>query len=94
MTRSRYDDGYLTGYATWDPASLTASPCDVTETTITVNGAKVGDFAIASFSNDVNDTMLDAQVTAANTVSITLSNVADVTRDLASGTLRAIVFPL
>ena len=91
--RERYE-GYLEASTTWNPASLTISPCDVTANTVTVAGAKLGDFAIASFSLDLSDTELNAAVTAANTVTVTLSNATDVTKDLASGTLRVRVFPV
>lgn len=91
--RNRYEIGYLEANATWDPGSLTISPCDVTATTVTVPGAKLGDFAIASFSLDVSDVQLEAHVTAANTVTVAVSNLTDVTKDLASGTVRVRVFP-
>jgi hypothetical protein len=90
--RSRYEN-YLEGSATWNPAQMTVSTSDATSTTVTVAGAKMGDFAMASFSNDVVDCILDAQVTAANTVSVVVGYLHDVTVDLASGTLRVRVFP-
>ena len=90
--RERYE-GYLEASKTWNPSALTASPCDVTDETITVAGAKLGDYAIASFSLDVSDVILDANVTSANTVTVTASYTGDVTKDLASGTLRVRVFP-
>ena len=92
--RDRYDRGYLEGSTTWNPASLTVSPCDVTSTTVTVVGAKLGDFVQASFSIDVSDTQFEGHVTAADTVTVCMSNVTDVTKDLASGTVRVRVFPL
>lgn len=92
MSRDRYE-GHLEASATWNPSSLTASPCDVTDQTITVSGAKLGDYAMASFSLDVSDVILDANVTAANTVTVTISYTGDVTKDLAEGVLRVRVFP-
>jgi hypothetical protein len=91
--RGRYDSGYLEGSTTWDPAQMVLSTSDATSTTVTVTGAKAGDFAVASFSNDVVDCVLDAQVTAANTVSVVLGYFHDVTVNLASGTLRVRVYP-
>lgn len=91
--RDRYDQGYLEGSTTWNPAQMTVSTSDATSTTVTVAGAKVGDFAIASLGVDVVDCVLDAQVTAANTVSVVVGYLHDVTVDLASSTLRVRVFP-
>ena len=52
---------------------------------ITVTGAVLGDFARASFTLDVSDLELSAQVTAANTVTVTLSNNTGAPIDLGSG---------
>ncbi|MHC4603395.1 MAG: hypothetical protein ACYS6W_08705 [Planctomycetota bacterium] len=90
--RDRYE-GYLEGSTTWNPGNLTLSTADATVTTVTVAGAKLGDYATASFSLDILDCILDAQVTAANTVSVTLSYCHDTTVNLGSGTLRARVYP-
>ena len=90
--RDRYE-GFLEASKSWNPSSLTASPCDVTDETITVAGAKLGDYAMASFSLDVSDVILDANVTSANTVTVTISYTGDVTKDLAAGTLRVRVSP-
>lgn len=54
---------------------------------VTVTGAALGDFARASFSLDVTDLELSAQVTAANTVTVTLSNNTGGALDLGSGTV-------
>ena len=68
----------LKGSATWNPANLDSddtNPGDHADSQeVTVTGAAVGDYAIASFSSDVLDTQLDAQVTAANTVTCVLTN--------------------
>lgn len=90
--RDRYNN-WLEASKTWNPSSLTASPCDVTDETITVAGARLGDYAVCSFSLDVSDVILDANVTAADTVTVTISYTGDVTKDLASGTLRVRVLP-
>ena len=47
----------------------------------------MGDFAIASFSRDVTDLVLNAQVTAADTVTCILANNTGGAIDLASGTV-------
>ncbi len=59
---------------------------------VTVTGAALGDFAIASMSIDIADLNIEAQVTAADTVTVILTNNggADPT-NLDSGTLRVMV---
>jgi len=83
----RYIAGYISGSATYDPASL-VDGAGVT-TTVTVTGAVVGDIARASFSNDLQGILLTAWVSAADTVSVRFQNETTGTIDLASGTLRA-----
>ena len=78
---------------TWNPASVTTS---VVATTVTVPGAKVGDFAMASMSTFTDaladDVVFSAVVSSADTV--TVSMLGDATgADLASGTLRVKVIP-
>lgn len=64
-----------------------------TSTTLTVTGAQIGDFCEASMSVAVaGGADLSAQVTAPDTVTVTLTNLTGGAVDLASGTLRAIVF--
>lgn len=77
----------LDGSATWDAASIADGDEVVTE--VTVTGAALGDFAIASFSIDVADLTLAAAVTAANTVTVQLLNNTGGAIDLASGTVYA-----
>ena len=79
--------GTLSGSATYDPAEL-ADGVGAT-TTVTVTGAALGDFAEASFSNDLQGISLTAWVSAADTVSVRFQNESGGTLDLASGTLRA-----
>lgn len=79
----------LTGSATWNPSSIVDGNEEAKE--ITVTGAALGDFVIGvSFSLDVADLQLTADVTAANTVTAVLSSSGD-TVDLASGTIRVVV---
>lgn len=78
------------GSATWNPGSIADGNEEAT--TVTVTGAEVGDYAVASFSNDVSDLTLDAQVTAADTVTCVLANNTGGAVDLASGTVYARVF--
>lgn len=80
----------LTGSATYDPPNL-ADGAGVT-TTVTVSGAAMGDFAIASFSADLTGMTVNAYVSAVNTVSVRFQNETGAGIDLASGTLRALVW--
>lgn len=76
---------------TWDPGSI--SDGAEAATTVTVPGAKLGDFALASLEEDVSDLVLDANVTGANTVSVVLANNTGGSVDLDSSTLRVKVVP-
>ena len=58
-------------------------------TTVTVTGAALGDFAMASFSLDLQGILLTAYVSAADTVSVRFQNETTGTIDLGSGTIRA-----
>ena len=60
---------------------------------VTVPGAKLGDFAFVSADIDVVDLELSAQVTAANAVTVSLSNNTGGTLDLGAGNLRVKVVP-
>lgn len=71
---------------TYDPPSL-VDGAGVT-TTITVPGAALGDYAVASFSADLQGVMLTSWISATNTMSARFQNETGGTVDLASGTLR------
>lgn len=74
---------------TWDAGSIADGDLEAKE--ITVTGVALGDFVIAvSFSLDVADLVLNAQVTAANTVTAVLANNTGSAVDLGSGTLRVV----
>ena len=81
----------FTAEATWNPGSILDGNEEVVE--VTVPGARLGDFAFASFSVDVADLVLSADVTAADTVTAILANNTGGAIDLASGTLRVKVVP-
>lgn len=74
------------GYATYDPPSLADG--DGAQTNITVTGCLLGDIASASFSLDTQGIILNAQVTASNTVTVRFQNETGGTIDLGSGTVR------
>ena len=60
---------------------------------VTVTGAQLGDFALASMSIDTTDITLTATVTAADTVTVILANNTGGSIDLGSGTLYVMVMP-
>lgn len=76
---------WLSASDTWDPGSIADGNEEAKD--VTVTGAALGDFAIASFSLDVADLVLDAQVTIANTVTCVLANNTGGAIDLSSGTI-------
>ena len=77
------------GSATWDAGSIADGDEEAKE--VTVTGAALGDFALASLSIDIADLVLDAQVTAANTVTCILANNTGGAIDLASATIYVLV---
>lgn len=82
--------GGAAGSATWDPGAVSVG--GEVSTAVTVNGAALGDFALASFSLDLAGLTLSAYVSAANTVTVVLSNLTSGAVNLSSGALRVIVF--
>tara|TARA_R100000008_G_scaffold51530_1_gene31014 strand:+ start:38 stop:640 length:603 start_codon:yes stop_codon:yes gene_type:complete len=83
-------NSYLQGSETKDWGSL--SDDTELEEDVTVTGAAVGDFAVASMGVDTVAAQLTASVTAANTVTVVISNVSGGAIDLASATLSVKVF--
>ena len=86
LALSNLKGGEKAGSITYDPPSIAAGAS--VYTTVTVTGAAVNDFAIASFSIDLAGLMISAQVTAANTVGVRFFNPTAGAIDLGSGTLR------
>lgn len=77
----------LVGSAIWNPGSILDGDEEVTS--VTVTGAALGDFVEAvSFSLDVQDLQLSAQVTGSNTAKAQLLNNTGGAIDLGSGTIR------
>jgi hypothetical protein len=58
---------------------------------ITVTGAALGDFVLVSASVDVVDGVVNAQVTAADTVTVVMANNTGVAIDLAAVTYYVVV---
>ena len=83
--RTNFLLGY-SGSATWNPGAIANGSQEVKD--VTVNGAVIGDFALASFSLDVTDLQLTAAVTATNTATCVLSNMTGLSVNIAEGTIR------
>lgn len=81
----KLSDEDIRASATWDPGSIADGNEEAKD--VTVTGAELGDYAVASFSLDVTDLVLDAQVTAANVVTCVLANNTGGAVDLAEGTV-------
>lgn len=75
--------------AAWDPGSIAVG--EKVSTTVTVSGAALGDFVLASFSLDLQELTLTAYISAANTVEVVIANLTSAAVDLASGTLKVLV---
>jgi hypothetical protein len=84
-----YEDD-ISASATWDAGSIADGDEEAKD--VTVTGAVLGDYAIASLSLDIVDLVLDAQVTAANTVTCVLANNTGGAIDLDSATVYVRVF--
>jgi len=82
---------YLSGSETKDWGSIADG--DELAEDVAVVGAALGDFAVASMSIDVTDLIITASVTAANVVTVILSNNTGGAIDLGSGTLFARAIP-
>lgn len=80
----------LFGSATYDPPNIAGGA--QASTTVTVTGAALGQFAIASFSLDTQLIEVSANVTAANTVTVLFKNGTAGAINLASGNLAVRVF--
>lgn len=83
--------GILVGSATWDAGAIANGAMESKD--ITVTGAAIGDFVLASMGVDVVDLGVVAQVTATNTVTVTLLNNTGGSVNLASTTVRVAVLP-
>ena len=68
-----------------------AADAETQASDITVTGAALGDLVLASINVDVADLTFDAQVTAANTVTVTVNNNTGGAVNLASATVKGLV---
>ena len=83
--------GMLFGSAKYDAPSLVDAAG--TTTTVTVQGAQMGDYAFVGHGVDLQGITMTAYVSAENTVSMRLQNESGGTLDLVSTTLKAYVLP-
>lgn len=81
---------FLRGSVVYDPPNINNNA--QAQTTVTVTGAVLGNVAVASFSLDTQGIVVTANVSAADTVTVTFRNATGGAIDLASGTLSAVVF--
>ena len=79
----------LTGSTTHDFSSIGDGNEEAVE--VTVTGAALGDYAIASLSIDVTDLAVTVAVTAANTATVVVGNWTGGAIDLASATVNVMV---
>jgi hypothetical protein len=77
---------YLSAKKTHDWASITSGSSATT--TLTVPGAEIGDFCLASMSVSLSGLMLTAYVSASDVVTIVAANFSGAPIDLGSGILR------
>ncbi len=77
----------LSGSVAYNPPSIAAGAS--AQTSVTVTGAAVDDFALGSFGTSHTDIVIHARVTAVNTVTLTFWNRGAGAVDLASGTAYA-----
>jgi hypothetical protein len=76
----------ITANAAYNPGTLGNGQAKTT--TVICEGARFGDAAFASFSNDLQGTDLQAWISDADTVSVRFRNLTGAAIDLPSGTLR------
>ncbi len=76
----------LSGTLVYDPPNIASG--SAAQAVVTVAGAKLGDYAIASFSISTGSVSISASVIAANTVNVTFDNLSGSAQDLGSGTVK------
>lgn len=83
--------GVLSGSTTWDVGNLADGAGESKD--VTVTGAALGDFVVASLGVDIQGMVISAAVKAADTVTVRIQNESGGAVDLASTTLRVRVIP-
>lgn len=82
----------ITGTAAWSPGSLASG--SQTSTTVTATGASLGDFAQVSLDVDLQDQIVTAYVSAADTVTVVLLNETGGSIDLGAVSVNVRTFTL
>jgi len=85
-----YGDIKLSGSKTYDPPNILNGA--ETTTTLAVTGAALGDFAVPSFSLDLQGFKMTAYISSANVATVVLRNDTGGAIDLGSGTLSVRAF--
>jgi hypothetical protein len=86
-------NGYIEASLTVDPASLLTGAIGLgSPATITVPGASLGDYVMASFSGATSGVCVVGTVSATNTVALTFLNPTAGTLNLDSGTVYVRVY--
>ncbi len=94
--RHTFAVGQVATSAAWTPtaagqAAGTVPNGSKASTTVTVPDTALGDFAQAAFSLSLQGCQLSAEVSATNTVTVTLSNLTGASVIFAAGTVRVLV---
>jgi hypothetical protein len=84
-------DKVITYQAAYDPGNAATGSGTFASSDINVPGVALGDFALCTFSLDSTDAVITAQVTAANTVTVTLLNNTAGAVNLSPGVIRIVV---
>lgn len=86
-------NGYISGEYTVDPASLATIAMGLgSPATLTVPGARLGDFVVASFSGASSGIVVVGGVSATDTVALAFLNPTGGTLNLDSGTVYVRVY--
>lgn len=85
--------GFVFVSAALDPASILDGDKAASDIAVAAsNGVKLGDMVVGvSFSLDVVDLVLRADITAADVLTVIFANNTGATVDLAAGTIRAVI---
>lgn len=73
--------------ATGSFAGASFAPFDAASVTVSVPGAKFGDFVLTSYSNNINSIIMFGFVSAADTIQVQFFNVAGAPIVIAAGTV-------
>jgi len=84
--------GVLVGIKNWTPTASLPSGSS-SSTTVNVPGAAVGDFVETAFDQDLQGCTQSAYVSAANTVTVVITNNTGSAKTLATGNSRVVVYP-